>query len=59
MLSFHFFIMLFVNNSFPSQQLFDKINKNYQTLRKKNAFLAYFQKEAMFKDNYQEFDDSS
>jgi tubulin gamma len=38
--------------------LFDRINKQYEKLRKRNAFLDNYKKESIFKENLDEFDDS-
>lgn len=38
--------------------LFDRINKQYEKLRKRNAFLENYKKENIFRDNLEEFDDS-
>lgn len=38
--------------------LFERIIKTYDSLRKKNAFVENYKKEPMFKDNLDEFDDS-
>jgi len=38
--------------------LFDRIVKQYQTLRKRNAYLEHFKKSSVFENNFDEFDDS-
>ena len=38
--------------------LFERIIKQYEKLRKRNAFLDNYKKEPMFKENLDEFDDS-
>jgi len=38
--------------------LFERIIKQYSTLRKRNAFLENFKKSAVFENNFDEFDDS-
>ncbi len=38
--------------------LFDRVLKQYEKLRKRNAFVDNYKKEAMFRDNLEEFDDS-
>ena len=38
--------------------LFDRIIKQYNKLRNRNAFVDNYRKEAMFKDTMDEFDDS-
>lgn len=48
--------MLANNNSIHT--LFERIVKQYEILKKKNVFLFNFKKEAMFQDNFDEFDDS-
>lgn len=39
-------------------QLFDRILKQYNKLRQRNAFLDQYKKEAMFKESFEEFDDA-
>ena len=39
-------------------QLFERILKQYDKLRKREAFIDQFRKEAMFSDNLDEFDNS-
>eukprot|EP00979_Chaetoceros_neogracilis_P014173 scaffold4475_cov277-Chaetoceros_neogracile.AAC.21 len=39
-------------------QLFERLLKQYDTIRKRNAFLDNYRKEPMFADNFDEFDDS-
>ena len=41
-----------------TQQLFERILKQYDKLRKREAFMDQFKKEAIFKDNLDEFDES-
>lgn len=38
--------------------LFDRVVKQYDKLRKRNAFVDNYKKEAMFRENLDEFDDS-
>jgi tubulin gamma len=46
-----------VNHHFY-QKLFERIIKQYDKLRKRNAFLDNYKKEPIFKENLDEFDDS-
>lgn len=39
-------------------QLFERILRQYDKLRKREAFMDQFKKEAIFKDNLDEFDNS-
>lgn len=39
-------------------QLFERTSRQYDKLRKREAFLEQFRKEDMFKDNFDELDDS-
>ena len=39
-------------------KLFERVIKQYEKLRKRNAFLDNYRKENIFKDNLDEFDDS-
>lgn len=39
-------------------QLFERTCRQYDKLRKREAFLEQFRKEDMFKDNFDELDDS-
>lgn len=38
--------------------LFERVVKQYEKMRKRNAYLDYYKKEPLFKDNLEEFDDS-
>ena len=39
-------------------ELFDRLLKQYDRIRKRNAFLDNYRKEPMFRENLDEFDDS-
>lgn len=44
--------------SVPVSQLFERTCRQYDKLRKREAFLEQFRKEDIFKDNFDELDNS-
>jgi len=49
---------LMLANHTSIYSLFERVIKQYEKLRKRNAFLDNYKKETIFKDNLDEFDDS-
>ena len=49
---------LMIANHTSIRQLLIGISKNYRKMRQMNAFIENYQKEKMFKDNLDEFDDA-
>ena len=49
---------LMLANHTSIYSLFERVVKQYEKMRKRNAYLDYYKKEPLFKDNLEEFDDS-